>query len=94
MPDEPIQVECYAGATADETPRIVVQEGRRHQVVQVIERWIEEARDPAKGRRRWYRVQFLDGKMATIYRDLALDMWFLRRRGPVGPEVAGDPSVV
>jgi len=85
MADEPIHVECYAGATGDEIPRVVVREGHRHAVVEVLERWIEEARDPAKGRRRWFRVQFHDGKRATIYRDLALDMWFLRGRHEASP---------
>ncbi|HEY7678218.1 MAG TPA: hypothetical protein VIG69_14180 [Candidatus Methylomirabilis sp.] len=91
--DEPIQVECYAGAIADELPRAVVRKGRRREVVRVMERWIEEAEDPAKGRRRWYRVQFPDGETATIYCDLALDMWFLRARGTPGAGAAGNPSV-
>ncbi len=91
--DEPIRVECYAGATADELPRVVVREGRRHEVVRVMERWIEEAEDPAKGRRRWYRVQFPDGETATIYCDLALDMWFLRARGAPGPGGAANAPV-
>ncbi len=93
MEDEPIHVQCYAGAIADELPRAVVREGRRDEVVEVVERWIEEAEDPAKGRRRWYRVRFQDGTQAAIYRDLTLDMWFLRSRGPAGPGAAGDPSV-
>ena len=91
--DEPIRVECYAGGVADELPRVVVREGRRREVVRVMERWIEEAEDPAKGRRRWYRVQFPDGETATIYCDLALDMWFLRARGAPAPDAAGDPFV-
>lgn len=85
MPDDPIQVECYAGATGDEIPRVVVQEGRRFEVVEVLERWLEEPRDPARGRRRWFRLQFHDGRKATVYRDLMLDKWFLRGRGSAGP---------
>ena len=91
MADEPIRVECYAGATGDEVPRVVFHEGRRHDVVEVLERWIEEWRDPAKGRRRWFRVRFLDGKKATLYLDLALAMWFMRGRGTAGPDHPGDP---
>ncbi len=86
--DEPIEVQCYAGATGNETPRAVVQAGRRREVTQVIKRWIEEARDPAAGRRRWYRVELHDGTVATIYFDLALDMWFLTR-----PRAANPPLV-
>ena len=82
MMDEPIEVQCYAGATGRETPRAVVQSGRRREVTQVIKRWIEEKWDPAAGRRWWYRLELHDGSTATIYYDLALDMWFLRRQSP------------
>lgn len=80
--DEPVEVECYAGAAARETPRAVVQGGRRREVTQVTKRWIEERWDPAAGRRWWYHVEFHDGTTATIYYDLALDMWFLRPQHP------------
>ena len=36
------------------------------------------------GRRRWYRVAFQDGGGATMYHDLALDMWFLHGVEPAG----------
>ncbi len=91
MPDEPIQVECYAGSMGEEIPRTVVQGGRRFAVVEVLERWLEESRDPTKGRRRWFRVQFNDGKRATIYRDLTLQMWFLRGRREAAP-MSGDAA--
>jgi hypothetical protein len=81
MDDELIQVQCYAGSRASETPRAVVQGGRHRAVARVIERWIEEALDPRGGRRQWFRVEFEDGETAAIYLDLALDMWFLRTRG-------------
>jgi len=84
MADEPIQVECYAGATGEERPRAVVLDARRREVRAVRERWIEEALDPARGRRRWYRVAFQDGGGATMYHDLALDMWFLHGVEPAG----------
>ena len=77
--DEPVEVTCYAGGTADERPRLVHVAGRRREVARVLERWIESAWDPAGGRRRWFRVAFRDGGEAMIYQDLALDMWFLHR---------------
>ena len=89
MADEPIQVSCYMGAGGDAIPRTVAQGGVRREVVEVLERWIEELRNPEFGRRRWFRVQFLDGTTATIYHDVPLDMWFLRRRGRATPETGG-----
>jgi len=91
MADEPIQVECYAGATGEERPRAVVLDARRREVRAVRERWIEEALDPARGRRRWYRVAFQDGGGATMYHDLALDMWFLHGVKPAGRRPPPDP---
>jgi hypothetical protein len=83
--DEVIQVECYAGGRGEERPRAVMRGGRRREPVRVMERWIEEALDPAGGRRRWFRVEYPDGSTATIYHELALDMWFLHRPAPGGP---------
>lgn len=90
--DETIQVRCYAGFTGEETPRAVVYAGQGHEVAQVLERWIEEAQEATRGRRRWYRVVFRDGTEATIYRDLALDMWFLSRRRGRAADPGGDPE--
>jgi hypothetical protein len=92
MADEPIQVECHAGTRGDESPRAVRLDDRRREVREVRERWLEEALDPARGRRRWFRVTFRDGGGATIYQDLALDMWFLRGVEPMGRRPPQDPS--
>ena len=35
----PIQVECYAGAKADETPRRFTWEGQTIEVDEVVDRW-------------------------------------------------------
>ena len=87
--DEPVDVICYAGGSAGETPRSLTLAGRRHEVARVVERWIESAWDPAGGRRRWFRVLLRDGTEVTIYEDMALDMWFLHRRGPRAGEGPG-----
>ena len=88
--DEVIEVECYAGASADETPRAVVHGDRRLEVWRVTDRWIAESADPAGGRRQWFRVMFRGGATAAIYHDLALDMWFLSGAGPDRPRGAGE----
>ncbi len=87
MPDERIQVQCYPNATGDAIPKAVIQGVLRRDVVEVLERWSEELRDPEFGRRRWFRVRFLDGSSATIYQDVPADAWFLRRRTLATPEI-------
>jgi hypothetical protein len=87
MADERIQVQCYPNATGDPIPKAVVQGAHRRDVVEVLERWTEELRDPDFSRRRWFRVRFLDGTSATIYQDVSLDAWFLRRRTLATPEI-------
>ena len=91
MLDEPIQVHCYPGGGGDEIPKTVIQGALRRDVVEVLERWVEERPDPNWGRRRWFRVQFLDGTNATIYNDLPGGTWFQRRRSFSTPE-AGSPA--
>ncbi len=46
----PVEVMCYSGSKGDEEPRAVVLDGRRYQVLGVIERWEEE--DMVTGERR------------------------------------------
>ena len=76
--DRPIEVVCYAGGQTEERPEVIVVEGERRRVEEVIRRWIEEGRERASGRRRWFAVRLSGGSAATIYRDEALDLWFLR----------------
>jgi hypothetical protein len=41
-----IQVECYAGAKADETPRRFTVEGRDLQIAEVLDRWYQVESKP------------------------------------------------
>ena len=42
----PIQVECYAGTKADETPRRFVWEGQTIEVGDVLDRWYQVESNP------------------------------------------------
>lgn len=80
--DRAIEVVCYAGGIPDERPETIVVDGERRRVDAVMARWIEEGRDRAAGRRRCFAVRLSDGTGATIYRDEALDLWFMREEDP------------
>ncbi|HLO25239.1 MAG TPA: hypothetical protein VK187_03940 [Geobacteraceae bacterium] len=68
MPEERIEVTAYAGYRGDETPRCMVLDGKRIDVVRVLERWVEE--DGATGkRRRCFRVKGNDFRTHTLCHD-------------------------
>ena len=74
LPDEPVQVECYAGSRGEETPRRLWA-GAGWEDLTVLERWVSE---PAEGgsRQRWFRVR-LEGRLhGLLYHDEGLDLWF------------------
>jgi hypothetical protein len=70
---EEARVESYAGYKGEETPRAVVFEGKRFEVVSVLSR--KRALDPAGGRvREIWRCCLEDGRAVIIER-LENDAW-------------------
>jgi hypothetical protein len=57
----PIQIECYAGMKADETPRRFTWEGRRIEVAEVLDRWYQVESLPEWPRADYFKVQGADG---------------------------------
>jgi len=76
----PIQVECYAGAKADETPRRFTWQGRLIEVGEVLDRWHEVEREPHGPRADSFRVRGVDQREYVLRHDLESDGWFLGRR--------------
>lgn len=62
-----VNVESYAGYKGEETPRVIVLEGIRHEVVSVLSR--KRSLDPGGGgRREIWRCRLEDGRVATVER--------------------------
>ena len=75
MSFEPIEVECYSGARADERPRRLNIRGRLMVVARVLSESIEEdAESKQRGRR--YRVITTEGHTLDLLRDHD-DRWYL-----------------
>ena len=74
----PVQVECYAGSRADERPRRVYIEGRRHTVARLLSSSTEQAQ-AATVRVRRFRVVTEDGWRLDLVRTAEGD-WFLERK--------------
>jgi hypothetical protein len=73
-----VEVECYAGYRADETPRALRLGTRRVQVVDVIDRWLAPDH-------RYFKLQGDDGNTYLVRHDAERDEWelavYLRGRG-------------
>jgi protein-tyrosine phosphatase len=71
---KPVQVSCYEGYRAQENPRSFVQDGKRHDITDVVDRWY----DSPLGKRGkivdYYKVQTKDGYFFLRY-DRERDIW-------------------
>ncbi|MGD0260868.1 MAG: hypothetical protein ABSD29_13715 [Verrucomicrobiota bacterium] len=76
----PIQVECYAGAKADETPRRFVWEEMRIEVGEVLDRWYQVESKPEWPRADYFKVRGMDENEYLLKHDLESDEWFLAQQ--------------
>jgi hypothetical protein len=72
-----IEVECYAGARADETPRRFRWRGRLIEVDRVLDRWHQVESRPGWPRADHFKVRGEDQHEYLLKHDLELDEWFL-----------------
>ncbi len=75
----PIQVECYAGHKADETPRRVLVDGVWCEAEEVIDRWYQIESLPEWPRADYFKIR-ADQREYLIKHDLEADTWFLVRQ--------------
>ena len=73
----PIQVECYAGGKADETPRRLTVAGRRVEITEVVDRWYQVESKPEWPRSDYFKVHGEDGGEYLLKHDLESGEWFL-----------------
>jgi len=72
-----IQVECYAGVKADETPRRFTWGGQTIEVSEVLDRWYQVESKPEWPRADYFKVTAADQRQYLLKHDLELDEWFL-----------------
>lgn len=66
-----LEVDCYAGYRGEETPRRLEIDGRRVEVVEVIDRWLGQDH-------RYFKVRGDDGAIYLLRHGDADDRWELR----------------
>ena len=76
----PIQVECYAGHKADETPRRLQWQDQWIEVEEVLDRWQHVESRPEWPRADYFKVRGADRCEYLLKHDLEVDEWFLGRR--------------
>ncbi len=77
MSEEKIEVIAYSGYRGEETPRIILIRGKRIEVIEILNQWIEERTDE-RTRRRFYRVKGDDGVLRRIFYDEKAMEWLCK----------------
>jgi hypothetical protein len=87
----PTQVECYAGAKADERPRRFQLAGDWIEVEEVTDRWFQTVSQPEWPRASYFKVRGADGCDYLLKHDEETDEWFLSKRWqPESPSSNGN----
>jgi hypothetical protein len=76
----PIQVECFAGAKADETPRRFQLGSEWIEVEEVVDRWFHVMSQPEWPRAAYFKVRGADQHQYLLKHDEEADQWFLGQR--------------
>lgn len=74
---ELIQVECYSGYRANETPRAFIWKGKRYGIVEIRDRWYESGISRRSIRFDYYKVLVEDGGEYIIRYNGLFDKWAL-----------------
>jgi hypothetical protein len=72
---EHIDVISYSGAKGDERPVTFSLRGRRIDVVEMLDHWVEEELGN-RVRKRYFKVKGSDGKTHRLYYDEDIDQWY------------------
>jgi len=77
MSDQRIKVITYSGYRGEETPRAMILQGERIEVVGILSRWTEEGGGD-RARKRFFIVKGSDGIPHKIYYGEKTMEWFHR----------------
>ena len=75
-----IEVECYAGSRADETPRRFTLAGQTLEVGDVLDHWYQVESKPEWPRADYFKVRAVNEREYLLKHDLEADEWFLGQR--------------
>ena len=74
---ELIQVECYSGYKANETPRAFTWKEKRYRIVEIRDRWYEGGISRRSVKLDYYKVLAEDGREYILRYHALFDKWAL-----------------
>ncbi len=75
MTFEQIHVECHSGYKANERPEAFTFQGRRWEVVEILDRWYEGSREAGGPALDWFKVRTREGNVFLIRYNALFDAW-------------------
>jgi len=78
MEYERIQVECRSGYKVNEYPVAFTFQGRRREVVKILDRWYEGGKESERPIIDYFRVQTGEGRIFILMYAGNLNEWFIR----------------
>jgi hypothetical protein len=66
MPYEQIPVECYSGYKANERPVAFIFQGRRREVVEIVDRWIEGSTQSERPEATYFKIRTSEGNVFLL----------------------------
>jgi len=75
--DQRIEVIAYSGYRGEETPKTMILGNTKIEVVEILNRWVEEGLED-RARKRVFKVKGSDGGLYQIYHDEEVMGWFHR----------------
>jgi len=76
---EKVVVECYSGYKANERPVAFIYQGRRREIVEIIDRWYEGGIEPSKPPVDYFKVKTAEGEVFFLRYIALFDTWSIRR---------------
>ena len=80
----PIQVRCYEGYRAKESPRSFEWEGQTFTIMKILDRWYDAGMDTKSEIADYFKVQTDDGSTHIIRYNRLFDSWAIRLRSQGG----------
>ena len=78
MPYERLEVECYSGHRANERPVAFLFEGRRWEIVEIMDRWYEGGVIPGRAVLNYFKVKTGEGRVFLLRYNSLFDAWAVR----------------
>jgi len=76
----PIEVQCYSGYKADESPRRFRHEDQWIEVEEVLDRWLQASKSRARSQADYFKIRADDDHLYLLRHDRTTDCWFLENK--------------